>query len=458
MKRVFTTSAPATSSRLANGLAAIVLAGVPFHGFLTVWGSSLIGGYTALRLWDDVLLLVLLAVCGWWLARDADLRRWFAGSLLVRLIAAYTALSVLLGCVSLVKGDVTARALAFGLLLNLRFLAWFLAVLLAARQSPWLGRHWRPLLLAPAAVVVLFATLQYTVLPHDFLRHFGYNAATNIAPIETINHNPRYIRVQSTLRGANPLGAYLVVVLAGLGVLLVRGRGDRVLRGRRLVLGVVFAVAGLLALYASGSRSAWIGVMASLLVIGWLRLRPGRARLVLVAVCVTTAVAALGGFMLVRHNTAVQNHLLHTQQHSAIATNSNEGHISALTTSMHDVVRQPFGDGPGTAGPASQHNTGHRERIAENYYVQVAQETGWLGLALLVCIFVLVAWELYLRLPGSCLALVLFASLAGLAVVNLLGHAWTDDSVAFVWWGLAGIALAVPTRVKSGPKHARTDA
>ena len=73
------------SSRLASIIIAAVLVLVPFQGFLTVWGSSLVGHYTALRLWDEVALLVLVGIVCYWLVRDAELRSWFAGSLLVRL-------------------------------------------------------------------------------------------------------------------------------------------------------------------------------------------------------------------------------------------------------------------------------------------------------------------------------------------------------------------------------------
>jgi hypothetical protein len=42
------------------------------------------------------------------------------------------------------------------------------------------------------------------------------------------------------------------------------------------------------------------------------------------------------------------------------------------------------------------------------------------------------------------LALVLFASFIGISFVNLLSHAWTDDTIAYIWWGLAGAAMALP--------------
>jgi len=427
-----------TVARLSNYLVALVLALVPFHGFLTVFGSSLVGHYTALRLWDDVLLLVLLGVSCWWLARDKPLRDWFFGSLLVRLIVAYTVLSLLLGAVALAKGDVTVKALGYGLLLNLRFLAWFLAVLLTAQKSDWLKRAWLKLLLIPAALVVVFAVLQYTVLPHTFLSHFGYNADTNIAPIETINHNRHYIRVQSTLRGANPLGAYLVVVLSVLGAMVGRKQ--------RRVLITILCIVSIIALFASGSRSAWIGAVLAAGVVGLFRMPAGilRRNILFGTGALIIVLAALG--MVFRHNTALQNALFHTADNSTVATSSNEAHTSAVRGGLKDIVHQPLGDGPGTAGPASVYNGNHPARIAENYYVQIAQETGWIGLVLFVCILVLVAMELFAQIRVSRLSLVLLASFIGIAFVNMLSHAWADDTLAYLWWGLAGIALAQPVK------------
>ncbi|HEY4160978.1 MAG TPA: O-antigen ligase family protein [Candidatus Saccharimonadales bacterium] len=428
------------ANRFADYLVAVVLAGVPFYALLTVWGSTLVGHYTALRLWDDVLLLVLFGVCCWWLARDRALLAWFARSLLVRLIFAYCVLTLLLGLVALAKGEVTGKALAYGLLVNLRFPVWFLAVLLAARRSPFLGRSWPKLLLVPAAAVAVFAVLQFAVLPHNFLSHFGYNAASTIAPIETINHNSRYIRVQSTLRGANPLGAYLVIIVSALGVLYLYGRRKLVC----LCLGVV----ALAALYASGSRSAWIGALLSLSVIAWLRLSTRRGRLLFGAIGLAVAVFALGGYLFLKNNISLQNEILHTQTHSAVKTTSNGAHASAAENGIQDVFHQPLGDGPGTAGPASVYNGKHPARIAEDYYIQIAQETGWVGLALFLSIITLVAIELYEQSGASRLALIMFASFIGLAFVNLLSHAWADDTLAYVWWGLAGIALARPPKPK----------
>lgn len=422
------------SSRLTALLITLVLLLVPFQAFLTVWGSSLVGHYTALRLWDDTVLVLLIAAACVQLARNAETRAWFTGSLLVRLIAVYCGLTVLLGAVSYAKGEVTPKALAYGILVNLRFLLWFLAVLLSAQRSAWLRRAWPKLLLLPAAAAVLFALLQYSVLPHNFLSHFGYNAATTIAPIETINHNSRYIRVQSTLRGANPLGAYLVVVLSSLAVLFFYTK--------RKIACVLFGATALAALYASGSRSAWIGTVLSLCAVAWLRLRTKQSRLLFGSIALVMLLVAGGAYGVFRNSPRLQNEVLHTQTDSAVKSTSDGAHASALKSGLSDVLHQPLGDGPGTAGPASQYNGVHPPRIAENYYVQIAQEVGWLGLALFLSIMALVARELYERVNVSSLALAALASFVGIAFVNLLSHAWADDTLAFVWWGLAGMALA----------------
>ncbi len=413
-------------------LIAIILVLVPFQALITVWGSTLLGHYMLLRLWNDVVLALLLGMVGFWLARDLALRQWFLSSTLVRLILAYAVLNILLGFVALTKGEVIFKALAYGLLVNLRFLLWFLAVLLAAQRSSYLKSASLNLVVVPAAAVGIFACLQYAVLPHNFLIHFGYGKTT-IAPIETINHNSHYIRVQSTLRGANPLGAYLVVVLSAIGALFARGRS-------RILTSALGAVC-LFALYASGSRSAWIGTLLSLATVGLIWTRSKRVRLYFGAAGLILALTLTGGYLALRNNVHVQNELLHTQTHSVSRVSSNAAHASALKDGISNALHQPLGDGPGTAGPASEYNSPHSVRIAENYYVQIAQETGWLGLALFLGILLLVGRELYERSSESWLALMLFASFVGISFVNLLSHAWTDATLAYIWWGFAGIAL-----------------
>ena len=111
-----------------------------------------------------------------------------------------------------------------------------------------------------------------------------------------------------------------------------------------------------------------------------------------------------------------------------------------MRNGLGDVAGEPLGRGVGTAGPASVYN-GSKVRIADNYYIQIAQEIGWLGLIVFLAINFLVLRELWLKRSEN-LALILLVSFVGLTAVNLVSHAWTDHTLAYIWWGLAGIALA----------------
>jgi hypothetical protein len=150
------------------------------------------------------------------------------------------------------------------------------------------------------------------------------------------------------------------------------------------------------------------------------------------------------------HNTTFQDAVFHTDEKSTVATSSNQGHASALRSGVTDMLKDPFGRGPGSAGPASVYNN-HPARIAENYFVQIGQETGWAGFLLFIAINLVVARALWRRRDQT-LALGLFAALIGLSFVNLPSHAWTDDTLSYLWWGLAG--LAVTTAIGGKDKNA----
>jgi hypothetical protein len=415
-----------------SGITMLILLVLPFHAFLTVWLSSNTGHYTAIRLWKEVLLALTIVGVLYLLLTDHKIRFHTLSRRLVWLILCYVLLNVAWGLLALNQHDVTAKALGYGLIVNLRFLIFFLVTWSVALRMARLRSNWRWLVLLPAIGVVVFGLLQVTVLPHDFLRHFGYGDST-IPAYETINHNQHYIRIASTLRGANPLGAYLLVPISLLCVMLIR-------EGRNWKQ-AVFLAASLVVLFWTFSRSAWIGGVLTLFAI--LLLSRLSSKTQKISLGIISGVILVSGLVTLayRHNEHFQNFVFHTQTHSAVKATSNEGHLDAFNSGIHDLVRQPLGDGPGTAGPASYYNTGHSTRVAENYFIQVGQETGWLGMLLFILINLAVAALLFVRRADP-LALSLFASLVGLTLINLLSHAWTDDTLAYVWWGLAGVAMA----------------
>ncbi len=193
-------------------LIVLILVLLPFHAFLTVWGSSLFGHYTALRLWKELLVFVCLVGAVIIFSTDKAIRQMFYRSRLIQLMVLYFAIELIWGIVARQRGDVNTKALFYGWLSDCRYLVFFLITLIVAKKTSLLKNLAPKIVLYPAAIVIIFGLLQIFVLPHNFLSHFGYGTAT-IAPYETINSNNHLIRIASTLRGANPLGAYLIVPL-----------------------------------------------------------------------------------------------------------------------------------------------------------------------------------------------------------------------------------------------------
>jgi hypothetical protein len=404
---------------------------MPFHAFLTVWGSSIFGHYITLRLWKEALLLLCIFGVLYLLATDHKIRSHTLPRRLVQIIFAYIGLNLVWALLALDQHDVSAKAVGYGLIVNLRFLVFFLITWAIALRMSRLRAHWQRLVYWPAIGVVIIGMLQILVLPTDFLSHFGYSEAT-IPAYETVNEDKDYIRITSTLRGANPLGAYLLIPISLVTVLLLRnGRNWRQ---------AAFLAAALAVLFFTYSRSALIGVALSIVTLLYLSRLSNKAQKI--------ALGTVAGFVIVggiitlalHNNMHFQNYIFHTQDGSTISTSSNSKRLDALAAGMEDLKENPLGKGPGTAGPASVYNNDKPVRIAENYYIQVGQEVGWLGLALFIVINLGVGALLYVRRSDP-LALSLFASLIGLTFINMLSHAWADDTLAYVWWGLAGVAM-----------------
>lgn len=425
--------------------AAVTLALLPFHATLTVLFSQVTGHYTLVRLWKEILLVPLAASAVYLGLRRPSARRQVLGSKLFWLIMAFAVVQVIWGIAALMLGQTTLKALGYGWVIDTRFLIFFATAWVLALISPRLARWWPYLVFIPALVVSVFGLLQYFVLPYDFMKHLGYSSAT-IFPFEDINHNTRYIRIMSTLRGANPLGTYLVLVITLFAAWAAQPFVAAVHQRSYGRLGAISLYAGacMLALLLTFSRGAWIGLIFGLAILIWLVRRYLSFRVVAAtAAALSVVLVGLGVLTFIARNSAVQNIVLHTEDHSAVASTSNEGHTSALQMGLNDILHEPLGRGPGTAGPASVYNTGHPGRIAENYFIQLGQETGWIGLLLFIAILGDVAHMLYQR-RGQILALGMLAALAGLTVVSLTSHAWADDTLAYVYWGLAGIACALP--------------
>lgn len=422
------------NSKLANYLAWITLSVLfllPFHAFFTAWAASHIGYFDQIRVWKEIVILFLGFGCMVMLLKGKGLRRQFFGSKITILITLYICLGLLRTAYGYNKEILTVESSAYGIIGAFRYLIFFLAVWLIASRSQILQRLWSFAVIAPATIVVFYGLLQQFVLDKNFLTHFGYGPDT-IPAYQSVDLKTDYARAQSTLRGPNPLGAYLALVMTILTGMYYK------FKTYRISFGILLAAASIL-LFATYSRSAWIGLAVSLTV--WILLAVKDEKILKYLLMTTIAgVLIVGvGIYSFRDNNFVQNTIFHTDETSQSETSTNSVRTQAIQDGVEDVVHNPLGQGLGSAGPASAR--GPAPKIAENYYIQVAQEVGIIGLLLYAAITVGVGYQLFQK-RTELLPQVLFASLIGISVINVVSHAWMDDVLSLLWWGLAGIALA----------------
>ncbi len=414
-------------------LAAIFL-GISLHaplsvGLGTLWPDAAL----LIKAWKEILMGVALVLIVVILTTK---KQWgIVQSWLMYLIAAYTGVMLILVPLLFMGIDATASAL----LINLRFLLFFVLVYVAVRLYPRVVPLFLSTLATGAVIVIVFGVLQVTILPHDVLKYIGYGPTT-IMPYLTVDQNMDFIRISSTLRGPNPLGAYMAIVLAVLaaawGVLQLKGYAWK-------WQGWLLAVAGALSalvLWASYSRSALVAAVIAIAIVGVVRLgsRVSRAGWVGIAVA---ALVLVGGAYALRDTSFVSTVILHEDPAEGGVVNSNDEHAASFMYGFQRLLAQPFGAGVGSTGSPSL--VTDAPLIIENQYFYVAHEAGWAGLVLFLAISVLVLWLLWRR-RRHWLGVAVFASGVGLMIAGMVLPVWADDTVAIIWWGLAAIALAVP--------------
>ena len=355
---------------------------------------------------------------------------------LIWLVAAYTILGVLTA-IFMPKG---INATIAGLLIDYRYILAFGLFYIAGNLYP----QFRQILVRLGAIgfsiVVIFGLLQVFVLPHDALKHIGYNKETNIAPYLTVDENYSYIRINSTLRGPNVLGAMMVMSVAGITSYMLVFREKLLKDKRKLWWLLAFFIGSLICLWASYSRSALgaAAIAGLFAVIVYYRKK----------ITKTHVIGFLAGFLIVfvgifmlKDNHFVSTVVLHEDPNELGLVNSNDGHKESLIQGTELMLSQPLGAGMGSTGSASLMT--EKPIIIENQYLFIAHELGWLGIVLFLAISGAVLWLLWKiwRKKGDWLALAVLSSGVGLMIIGLVLPVWVDDTVSIVWWGLAGFLL-----------------
>jgi hypothetical protein len=413
------------------GILVTIFAGIVLHAPISVGLGVVFPDFSLLiKSWKEILMVVALPLAVIIVTRR-KMWRDLLQDWIIHLVIAYTLLHAVFATLFFQGAEATAAGLA----IDLRYMVFFGLVYIAIKALP----NYRELMVKVAVIgafiVVGFATLQL-FLPADILSHIGYSKDT-IMPYLTVDKNPDYIRVNSTLRGPNPLGAYAGAVLGLLAAALVRKRLD--LEDKKVRIGAgVLGVCAAIALWISYSRSALVaGIGVVVLVVIIALARKLSRRTWIAAAAVTVAIA--GVLALNWQGTFVSNVLLHENDNGGSLVSSNDQHVESLQTGTDRLFDQPLGAGVGSTGSASLH--GENALIIEDQYLFIAHETGWIGLALFTAINVLIFVRLW-RGREDWLCLGLFASGIGLSLIGILLPVWVDDTVSIMWWGLVAIALA----------------
>ncbi|HVE80734.1 MAG TPA: O-antigen ligase family protein [Candidatus Dormibacteraeota bacterium] len=413
---------------IVYGLIALV-AVMPFHAFASVWLGSLTGYQTLIQSWKEIVIVLMFvaAVITIW-------RRPQAINALLKpvnyWIPAFIAVALLVSAIT----QPPALAWLFGLKTDIEFLVVFLLAQLVASQL--LVHKMQKIILITSAAVAGFAVLQTFALPADFLRHFGYGPET-IAPFHTIDPGLNTIRVLSTLGGPNQLGSFLILPICLCVAMWIRQRRFSL----ALLTGLMTA-----ALIFTYSRSALLGLVAAVVTVITMSLPRQRALYFLLA---TTAAAAIGAQLLftsITKESNLQYYVFHGSLQETGLQDSTEQHAGALDSSLLVVKENPLGKGLGTAGPASFHAP--QAFISENYFLQLAIETGIAGALLFIgfCIHLFIE---FWRRRAQDAAKALAGALVGISTINLFLHGWADSSTALVFWSLAGVLIGTNSKESS---------
>ncbi|MEI7539425.1 MAG: O-antigen ligase family protein [Candidatus Saccharibacteria bacterium] len=416
-------------SKIYVGILLVVFGGIVLHAPFSVAMGTLFPGHSLLiKSWKEILMLVAGVITIFLLYKTNKTK--ILRDPIILIIAAYAALHLAL----LIYNFHGVAASLAGLAIDLRYVFFFALVYIAINLYPEYRKIFIRVGIAGALIVLIFAILQVFILPHDILKYIGYNINT-ISPYLTVDQNNDFIRINSTLRGPNPLGAYSVIVLAIAVAAISKNKIKRTKTSIIITIALLFG--GLVALWSSYSRSALIAAVLSVAIVLATTVFHKLSTKMWITIGLSMIILTAGVYM-ITGNQFMSNVLLHENPSGGSNISSNEGHINSLQDGINQLVRQPLGAGIGSTGSASLYS--NNQEIIENQYLFTAHEIGWLGLVGFIVIFGLIIYRLW-KLRSNWLSLGVFASGVGLALIGMLLPVWVDDTIAIIWWGLAAIVI-----------------
>ena len=457
--------------RTREHLALILIGLLPLHALFVTVGTRLLTGpghapLTTLALWKEIVLFAILGMAAVeWTQQKEKHRK-------IRLDRLDICILILLGLsvfvTALTHGD--WRLYLFGFKYDFVPLIVFL-ILRRVPWSEWFSNTAITVIVALGGVVALYG-LATLALPMSFFRALGYSDLHSLylpgSPLAAFQQvgGAGIRRIQSTFSGPNQLGLWLILPWSFCIVrffsnwfrvehpLLHPGPEDE---ERRMCgfYGSFLIIIGLAILFTF-SRTAWLAalVVAVIFIVKTMpERRVGKHLLRLFGV----------GVMLLILVTIVA-------PTTVVRLTSSRDHIIKPLIAMNSIAQHQFGQGLGTAGPASNRVSdpcvfleegsdaswaadrpslcvfvGSNQvqppgracncpYVTENWYLQMGVEMGVIGFAVYLALIIFIL----LRLASFS---TIFLPFLGISIAGLLLHAWEGSAVAYTLWILTAVQI-----------------
>lgn len=422
-------------------VAALILL-LPFHAFLKTWLTylltdstidSLSTGSFLISMWKELIIIVL----GIFWVINLAIRKKMAFSWLEADI--FLALFLLINIVY-VLATKDASAAVWGLKSNCAFIVlYFLARSIRFRTLT--QKNILDLLLGTTLIVNAVALLQY-VVPPSFWLMFGYSpyvsSYVDSKPLPIyhgIGENFDIIRLNSTLSGPNQLGAYLsIIALIFIATLYIKKYYTSAQKYSVWLL----ILSSVTVLVFTFSRAALIGFMVGFLILSLIKV-PIKHKALLSSIAGIMLILFLGIWSFVQPQ-SFDTYIVHGA--------STEERLVKWQEGTNIVLSNPLGLGLGQAGPVSRRLYGEDKGIiSENWYLQIAEETGIISLLLILVGFFYLLKHLYdfskktIDPVAEQVSLGLCVALCAILVNGLFLHTWDDATTSYIMALLLGFYI-----------------
>ncbi len=339
----------------------------------------------------------------------------------------------------------SVRALGF------RETAGFVLLMLGARHAPLppgFARRAAKALLA-VGVVVAGAGIYEAVRPdawNRFVVGTMYYTRYQVAVLGTIPNNMWNILTHGQIGGGQVIrvgSVFLSPLTCGFYLLISFAVGfERTVRRARFTSGLLPTMIIGAGLLLTETRSAIIGA----LLIAFLAFRPtaGRQRHFRTQVALVLGVLALIAVPAAAASGVLSRFSLLNDSHDV----STQGHVSGFWDGLNVIGSHPLGLGLGTGAGTGQRFQVQGLTIAENNYLEVGDELGVVAMILFVALTLGLIRQLhrFARARDDPLVTAAWAAAAGLAVGAWFLQTWSDFSVSWTFWCLAGAMLGAGAR------------